>query len=386
MIKVGEKIKELRQREGRTQEALANEIGVTAQAVSRWEKGICYPDMEVIPPIANYFGVSIDELFGYDNERSIKIDALVDQINEMIRQNNGTDSCMNECIAAAREALIEFPGNEKLTLALASALYTAGYVRHGEHHFDGNDGFRFFDTERHKGYSEWQEAIKLYEKLLLSLRDGKMRQQTVVELSQLYKNTGEYEKALLLAQSAPDISASKPLLRINAFSGKEEVAACGEALMDLVMRSTELIETIVRTDRQMPSMTAAEMLGNATCMFDLVYADHFYGKSNAWLACLHMLRSYYLWISNEKDDAFEALNTAMTCAKRYDQLCEISPEYYSSPLLRYVKTRTEVMPDNCAFSKELPEVWPWWCVPEREKVKAEMQKDPRWNEWQSKSQ
>ena len=93
MIKVGEKIKELRQREGRTQEALANELGVTAQAVSRWEKGICYPDMEVIPPIANYFGVSIDELFGYDNERSIKIDALVDQINEMIRQNNGTDSC-----------------------------------------------------------------------------------------------------------------------------------------------------------------------------------------------------------------------------------------------------------------------------------------------------
>ena len=87
MIKVGEKIKELRQRKGRTQEALANELGVTAQAVSRWEKGICYPDMEVIPSIANYFGVSIDELFGYDNERSIKIDALADQINEMIRRN-----------------------------------------------------------------------------------------------------------------------------------------------------------------------------------------------------------------------------------------------------------------------------------------------------------
>ncbi len=62
----------------------------------------------------------------------------------------------------------------------------------------------------------------------------------------------EAKKALLLAQSAPDISASKPILRINAFSGKEEVAACGEALMDLVMRSTELIETIVRTDRHLP--------------------------------------------------------------------------------------------------------------------------------------
>lgn len=50
--------------------------GVTAQAVSRWEKGICCPDMELIPSLANCFGVSIDELFGYDNERTKKVEAL----------------------------------------------------------------------------------------------------------------------------------------------------------------------------------------------------------------------------------------------------------------------------------------------------------------------
>ena len=61
MIKLGERIKELRLRDGRTQDGLASELGVTAQAVSRWEKEICYPDMEMIPSIANYFGVSIDE-------------------------------------------------------------------------------------------------------------------------------------------------------------------------------------------------------------------------------------------------------------------------------------------------------------------------------------
>ena len=155
--------------------------------------------------------------------------------------------------------------------------------------------------------------------------------------------------------------------------------------MDLVMRSTELIETIVRTDRQMPPLTAAEMLSNAARMFDLVYVDHCFGKSDAWLACLHMLRSYYLWISGEKDDAFEALNTAMTCAKRYDQLQKTSPEYFTSPLLCYVKIHTDTLPEGCAFSKELPELWPWWCVPECEKVKAEMQTDPRWNDWQSKT-
>ena len=47
MIILGETIRALRQRNGRTQDALAGEIGVTAQAVSRWEKGICYSDMEL---------------------------------------------------------------------------------------------------------------------------------------------------------------------------------------------------------------------------------------------------------------------------------------------------------------------------------------------------
>ena len=69
MIRLGERIKELRLRDGRTQEALAGRLGVTAQAISRWEKGICYPDMELVPSIANCFGVTIDELFGYRNDR-----------------------------------------------------------------------------------------------------------------------------------------------------------------------------------------------------------------------------------------------------------------------------------------------------------------------------
>ena len=150
MIRLGEKIRQLRQRDGRTQEALAVEIGVTAQAVSRWEKGICYPDMELLPSIANYFGVSIDELFGYDNERVKKVDALFDRITAMNRANNGIDLNMDECIRLAREALIEFPGNEKLTFALASALFNAGDLRRGEHHVEGADGFDAYDVERHR--------------------------------------------------------------------------------------------------------------------------------------------------------------------------------------------------------------------------------------------
>ena len=384
-MKLGEKIKAFRQRDGRTQDHLARELGVTAQAVSRWEKGICYPDMEVIPSIANYFGVSIDELFGYDHERSKKVDALADTIDAMIRQNNGKDVSMDACLSLARQALIEFPGNEKIMYALASALYTAGYVRHGEHHMDGGDGYSVYDTRRHKAYAEWQEAIALYEKLLPALQDGEMRQNTVVALSQLYKNTGEHEKALLLAQSAPDMNASRPILRINAFDGKEAVAACGEALLDMLLRCTELIETIVLTDIQMRPEIAADMLKNAVQMFDLVCTDHTYGKFNAWLSCLHMLRSYYLWLAQDKDGAFDALDRALTHAADHDRLFDVRSGGYTAPLLRHVHFTMQKAPDQGAFRAELPEVWPWWCVPEREKTKAEMRKDPRWNEWEQKT-
>ena len=108
-VNIGTKIKELRKRDGRTQEAMANAIGVTAQAISRWEANGGYPDMQIIPSIANYFGITIDELFGYECERQNKIDALVQTITEKNKLNNGEDICIEECISAAREGLIEFP-------------------------------------------------------------------------------------------------------------------------------------------------------------------------------------------------------------------------------------------------------------------------------------
>ena len=63
---IGEQIKVLRKEKQITQEKLAEVLGVSYQSVSRWELGICYPDMELLPAIANYFGVSIDRLLSND--------------------------------------------------------------------------------------------------------------------------------------------------------------------------------------------------------------------------------------------------------------------------------------------------------------------------------
>ena len=381
MIALGERIRLLRQRSGRTQDALAGELGVTAQAVSRWEKGICFPDMELIPSIANYFGVSIDELFGYENERSKKVDALYDKIKAMNRTNNGIDVNLDECIVLAREALIEFPGNDKLTAALASVLYNAGSLRRGEFHVDSADGFEVCDVARHRLYPEWQEAIKLYEKLLSSVNSGELRHNAILELSQLYKFTGEHAKALQLADSAPDLKASKPFLRINAFDGKEAVAASGEALIDTILCMTDLISAIVCADRSLPCPEAAGLLTNVVTIYELVFTKRDFGKTNSMLACLHMMRSYYLWLAGEKDEAFSALDSALAFAVSFDHAnCA---EAYSSPLFKYAK------PLKCSFDRklapELPIIWPWLDMPDAERVKSEMRADGRWTEWETKA-
>jgi len=108
-LELGVRIRELRRRDGRTQEELAQALGVTPQAVSRWESGGSYPDMELMPAIANLFGVSIDALFGCQGEREAKIDALLSAVDDLDRQNFAYTLTADECCASLRPRLAQYP-------------------------------------------------------------------------------------------------------------------------------------------------------------------------------------------------------------------------------------------------------------------------------------
>ena len=69
-ILISENLKKLREEKGLTQSELAEELSVTPQSVSRWEKGLAYPDIEKLPQLSKLFEVSIDELLGNEKTRS----------------------------------------------------------------------------------------------------------------------------------------------------------------------------------------------------------------------------------------------------------------------------------------------------------------------------
>ncbi len=65
---IGNQIKALRQRRGITQDSMAQHFGITAQAISKWERGITTPDISMLPELSAYFGVTIDDLFSLSDE------------------------------------------------------------------------------------------------------------------------------------------------------------------------------------------------------------------------------------------------------------------------------------------------------------------------------
>lgn len=392
-LDLGTKIRQLRHRDGRTQEALAETLGVTSQAVSRWESGGSYPDMNLLPSIANYFGVTIDELFGYNSDRVQKIDHLASRIHDLMPWfTKRMDDTTSECIALAREGLIEFPGNERLMLCLASALFQAGYIRHGEHHLMDSEGYSVYDTTRHRSYAEWREAVPIYEKVVAAFPAGDLRNQAVDELSQLYLNLGEYDKAQKLAESAPNLYGSGETLRLRACDGRMQARAYGEAILKFIRATAQLIvHGVIQNGQNLTAAEKAESVRSAIALFDRVCTDGNCCDQNPFIGKMYLLLSVYLWLTEKREEAFEMLDKALAHFRKYEELCEKQTAAYTAPLTRLVTVdlREVLEKDSCdphTLAAKLPEDWPWWHVPEEDQVKREMQADPRWAQWVKKTQ
>lgn len=79
-MELGNQIKTLRAQRGVTQEALATALGVSPQAVSKWETQAAAPDIQLLPAISTYFGVTIDQLFALSDE------ARMERIENMLHR------------------------------------------------------------------------------------------------------------------------------------------------------------------------------------------------------------------------------------------------------------------------------------------------------------
>lgn len=383
-LDLGQKIRELRRRDGRTQEALAEAIGVTSQAVSRWEANGGYPDMEMIPSIANYFGITIDELFGYHNDRESKIDTIINKIESFGIQSRGDDEWVDECLAILREGLAEFPQNERLLITLAETLSEAGWRRHKEWLYYDDEGFIQHNYDIHKGNGYWTESIKLCEYLVSNAADNSTVTKAIQILVLLYRNVGENEKAIAYAQKMPELKNCRELLLAAASDGKEEAKYIGDFLLKTARQfAQQLVYGLITNKHHFESDMPIEKIKGAISLFYLICDDGNMGQYHGDLIELYLYLSRVQWERGYHDDAFVSLDESLKHAKALENIRDGKEHTLTAPLVSFVKYETSL---SEKIAKDLPIDWPMWCNPDYSQVAKEIKADLRWDEWVAKTQ
>ena len=111
-VQIGGRIRSFRLAKSMTQEQLAQKLGVTAQAISKWESNINMPDIQLLPDLAVIFGITIDALFMMSDEhRMDRIENQLDNIRfltyEEFKQNEQfLNICMEDPRHQARATLL----------------------------------------------------------------------------------------------------------------------------------------------------------------------------------------------------------------------------------------------------------------------------------------
>ncbi|MBE6608538.1 MAG: helix-turn-helix transcriptional regulator [Ruminococcaceae bacterium] len=127
-IKIGAIIKKLRAENNITQDTLATAIGVTPQAISRWESEGGYPDIELLPMLADFFSVSTDELLGYKlSEREQELANVKKELERLAEVGS-----VEERVAYARNAFARYPNDYEIRDHLAVCLYDVWQETHDE--------------------------------------------------------------------------------------------------------------------------------------------------------------------------------------------------------------------------------------------------------------
>lgn len=342
-LSIGLKIRQLRHHDGRTQEMLAEALGITSQAVSRWESGGSYPDMEMIPAIANYFGISIDELFGYQNDREQKIlailaktEAEIHAIGGFLGEGNGD---LSECVELLRAATEEFPGEPRLLLHLGDALLFLGWQKKGAfNRTDHTSDSVSEDTGYNSQNIYWKEAIQIFEKLLKTELSPKQHDTVISNLIHLYQHLGEYEKARSLADKQTELPLCREVLLAKITTAEEREQYQGELILSLL---TELSCVLSNSVLNRPSLASSDY-GQEVFLALIAFFETIFPDGRCGLR--HMdFRYLYLTLANleahRKTNMEAALNFFDKGFEHHKEYCKVSTsgEYeYTAPLVSQV--------------------------------------------------
>ncbi|MFT8889204.1 MAG: helix-turn-helix transcriptional regulator [Ethanoligenens sp.] len=254
-LSIGKVIVALRKKNGVTQEQLANAVGVSVPAVSKWETGNSYPDITLLMPIARYLGVTVDNLLHYQSEISEEKEAEIIRICTQSFEESGFDTGLALC----NDYLNEYPNNFRLKYQLAGLLpwyadKSGTSEENGKRARERAVGL--LKDARESANNEIRNAsLYLLACTYIQMDQSKQAQETLEQLPHcsfdpnyllptIYLKQKEFSKAMKLNQSNLLLSLNKAA---GALTGLASIAVKGEKWEDALRfadAQRKLIETV----------------------------------------------------------------------------------------------------------------------------------------------
>lgn len=214
---IGEVIYRLRKKKTITQEQLANFIGVSTAAVSKWESGTSYPDITLLPVIAIFFNVTIDTLLNFkiqlSDEEVMKIFAECEKLF-----SNGE---LGKAIVKSKEYIVKYPSSYYLKLRMGF-LFTM---------------YSWKSTEEEKGMDMIKYSIELFKDIAKNCTKIELVEQALFQLGALYPSIGEEDKAIEVLNKINKSELDPNLLLSNIYMKKDELKKARDILQSKLYKN-----------------------------------------------------------------------------------------------------------------------------------------------------
>lgn len=228
-INISGNLKRLRKEKDLTQDELAGFLGISFQAISKWERGDGYPDITFLPVLANFFNVTIDELVGMDEIRSTE---RLNKIHAQWKENNANGKNA-ENILLMRETLKAYPNDYLCMVQLVTSLEKCKATPE--------------ETAGNRA-----EAIELSERIIEHCPDTGIRNAVLFNICHSYWKSGDIEKAIKRARQLPTIYKTQENALVLFLKGEERIRVGQQAVIAIIVSLFQQVLAMTETGHYSP--------------------------------------------------------------------------------------------------------------------------------------
>ncbi|WP_195987332.1 helix-turn-helix transcriptional regulator [Clostridium sp. D53t1_180928_C8] len=292
-MRINEIIRKNRVLQDLTQEQIADYLGVSTPAVNKWERGVSYPDITLLPSLARVLKIDLNTLLSFKEDLSDK--EIANFINELSTVIN--DDGFEKGFEIAIDKVHKYPTCDKLILNIGLTLQGSMFM---------------YNVENKEKYEE--KIDKLFEKAFNS-EDIEVKNQAIPMIMNKYFEKKEYEKAQECIDKIPNITYDKKIMQARLYREQGSFKKGSEiyegkllsVTSEIFISLTSMMEIALEESRDSDAEYYADILEKTANLYDLweynSYVSYFqlYIKQKDEEKCVEVIKKILRALKNKWD-------------------------------------------------------------------------------------